>query len=209
MIGYATNTGTLRNLEVIRAAGWRLFITPSNHRLPKFPIRFAIDNGAWTAWKQARAFPALAFLELIERHGPAADFVVVPDIVARGQESLTFSLSWLPRLRNIRHLLLPVQDGMNAEEVGDVLAAHPNLGLFLGGSTEWKLETMYAWGMVAHAFRRHYHVGRVNSRRRIRLCAEAGADSFDGTCVSRYSCKMPRLDDARKQPSLLTPARLS
>jgi hypothetical protein len=59
--------------------------------------------------------------------------------------------------------------------------------------------------MVAAAWRRHYHVGRVNTARRIRLCAEAGADSFDGTSVTMFSCTLPLLESARRQPSLLAP----
>jgi len=61
--------------------------------------------------------------------------------------------------------------------------------------------------MVAAERRRYFHVGRVNTARRIRLCAEAGADSFDGTSVSRYAQTLPLLESARQQPSLLAPYR--
>ena len=44
--------------------------------------------------------------------------------------------------------------------------------------------------------------GRVNTQRRIRLCAAAGADSFDGTSASRYAVTLPGLDSARRQPDL-------
>lgn len=90
-----------------------------------------------------------------------------------------------------------------------VLRQNVRVGLFLGGTTEYKIREMYAWGMVAHAWRRWFHVGRVNTRRRIRLCAEAGADSFDGTSASMYSSTVPLLQAARLQPSLLTPAMQS
>ena len=90
-----------------------------------------------------------------------------------------------------------------------MLRAYPNLGIFLVGSTEWKLKTMYAWGMMACGARRYYHVGRVNSARRIRLAAEAGADSFDGTSATMFSCTVPLLDAARSQPSLLVPSMVS
>lgn len=146
-------------------------------------------------------------MRLVDREGGYADFVVVPDIVAGGLDSLRLSLEWLPRLRALPRLLLPMQDGMEPSDVGPVLEKWPNVGLFLGGSTEWKLARMYGWGMVAHAYRRYYHIGRVNSARRIRLSAEAGADSFDGTSASMYSCTVPELDAARRQPSLLIPAR--
>jgi hypothetical protein len=206
MIAYASNTGTKRNLKVMRDAGWRILLTPSNCRLPE-RMRFAIDNGAWSAFQQGTEFDGDKFCQLVEKYGAAADFVVVPDIVAGGMESLQFSLGWLSKgpLKHLVNLLLPVQDGMDVSAVGKVLRRYPYIGLFLGGSTEWKLRTMYGWGMVAASLARYYHVGRVNTVRRIRLCAEAGVASFDGTSVSKFSCNLPMLENARQQPSLITP----
>jgi hypothetical protein len=172
-------------------------------------MRFAIDNGAWKSFQQKTLFDSRGFENLVEQWGCAADFVVIPDIVGGGDQSLAFSVDWLPRLHSIKHLLLPVQDGMTAGDVGMVLRQNVKVGLFLGGTTDFKVREMYAWGMVAHAWRRHFHVGRVNTARRIRLCMEAGADSFDGTSATRYSVTLPLLDGANRQPSLLTPARLA
>jgi hypothetical protein len=205
MRSYASNTRTPRNLETFRCFGWRILLSPINPH-PPAGLPFAIDNGAWPCFTQNLPFDSDGFARLVDAHGAAADFVVVPDIVAGGMKSLEFSLSWLDRLRGIRLLLLPVQDGMNADDVGAVLRRHAGIGIFLGGSTEWKLHTMYGWGMVAHALGCYYHVGRVNSRRRIRLAHEAGADSVDGTAGTRYSVNVPKLDDATRQPSLLRPA---
>ena len=207
MIGYASNTRTRRNLEALRQSGWRILLTPDNPKPPE-GLRFAIDNGAWKAFQQKISFDAEAFGKLVERYGCAADFVVLPDIVAGGKESLDFSVSWLPRLSTLKHLLLPIQDGMSHHEVGIVLRQNVKLGLFLGGSTEFKLREMYAWGAVAHAWKRWYHIGRVNTARRIRLSAEAGADSFDGTSATRYASTLPLLDAAASFRSLLTPARM-
>ena len=214
MIAYASNTGTKKNLAVMREAGWRILLTPDNPK-PREGMRFAIDNGAWKArgidlrpGQEQQPFDGDGFTNLVEEHGGAADFVVVPDIVAGGMESLQFSLGWLSKgpLKNLVNLLLPVQDGMDVSAVGKVLRRYPYLGIFLGGSTEWKLRTMYGWGMVAAAMARYYHVGRVNTVRRIRLCAEAGVSSFDGTSVTKFSCNLPMLETARQQPSLITPA---
>jgi hypothetical protein len=201
---YASNTGTKRNLAALRDAGFRILVTPEKPK-PPFGFKYAVDNGAWKAHQQQMPFDSAAFARLVDQCGSAADFVVVPDIVAGGRKSLDFSVSWIPQLSGLR-LLLPVQDGMHFWEVGDVLREFPTLGIFLGGSTEWKLKTMYAWGMMAHGAGRYYHVGRVNTARRIRLAAESGADSVDGTSASKYSCTVPLLDAARSQPSLLTPS---
>jgi hypothetical protein len=200
MLGYASNTGTRRNIAALREAGWRLLLTPDNPT-PRDGLKFGIDNGAFAK----DGFKPEPFGDLVERLGCAADFVILPDIVAGGEASLDLSVSWIPRLRGIRKLLLPLQDGMTAHDVGMVLRQNVQVGLFLGGSTEFKLREIYGWGMVAAAWRRHYHVGRVNTARRIRLCAEAGADSFDGTSVTMFSCTLPLLESARRQPSLLAP----
>ena len=205
MIGYASVTRTKKNLAALRSSGWRILITPENPKPPD-GFQFAIDNGAWGYYQRSEAFDAAAFERLIERYGGMADFVIAPDMVAGGMRSLEFSLKWLPKLRHFRRSLLPLQDGMHPSEVSDVLRSYSGCGLFLGGSTEFKLREMYSWGMLACACRRYYHVGRVNTARRIRLAAEAGADSFDGTSASRYAVTVPLLDAARSQPSLLVPA---
>lgn len=208
MISYASNTGTLRNIETLRRFGWRILLSPRDRRAPPPGLPFAIDNGAWSCFQQGLPFDDDGFTRLVETHGGAADFVVVPDKVCEGMRSLEFSLLWLERLRHIARPLLAVQDGMNAADVGAVLRRNPALGIFLGGSTEWKLRTMYGWGMVAHSQGCYYHVGRVNTAKRIRLCAEAGASSIDGTSGSRFSVSVPLLDAARRQPSLLNPAKM-
>jgi len=210
MIAYASNTRAPKNLAALERAGWRLFISPAERHLSKhFSMRFAVDNGAWHCYRNNLPFDHDGFSRLVEKYGPMADFVIIPDIVAGGEKSLEFSLAWLNRLRGLRLLLLPVQDGMDPKDVGAILEQHLAMGIFLGGSTEYKLRNMYAWGMVAHAMRRYYHVGRVNSKRRVKLAKEAGADSFDGTSVSMYSVNIGKLDAARRQHHLLTPANLA
>lgn len=199
MTGYASNTGTRRNLQALRDHGWRILLTPDKPS-PREGLRFAIDNGAWRAYQQKTPFDGEAFGKLIERSGCGADFVVIPDIVAGGLESLAFSVSWMPRLRHFKNILLPLQDGMRAIDVGPILRECRNVGLFLGGTTQWKLREMYAWGAVAASWGRHYHIGRVNTAKRIRFAAEAGANSFDGTSASMYSCTLPELERARVLP---------
>lgn len=45
MIGYASRTGTRRNLDALRAAGWRLMVSARGAlRTEGFP--YALDNGA-------------------------------------------------------------------------------------------------------------------------------------------------------------------
>lgn len=196
MQAYASRTGTRRNLEALRAAGWRLLVSATGcHRHEGFP--YAIDNGAWTAHQQGREFDVPAFERVVQALGAGADWIVVPDIVAGGLASLDFSLDWLPRLTSARLLLLAVQDGIEPGHVRSLLG--DRLGLFLGGSTAWKLRTMALWGRLSREVGCYFHVARVNSRRRIHLCNDAGAHSFDGTSVTRFATTLPGLDGARRQ----------
>lgn len=200
MIAYASRTGTRRNLAALHEAGWRLIVSATGvHRNEGF--RYALDNGAWTAFQAGKPFDDGAFMRLVGALGAGADFVVVPDIVAGGTRSLEFSLSWLPRLHGIAPLLLAVQDGMTVADVRGLVG--PSLGIFVGGSTEWKESSLPLWGEVARARCAYLHVGRVNSARRIALCAAAGVNSFDGTSVTRFATTIDRLEAARQQVAFL------
>jgi hypothetical protein len=191
---YASRTGTRRNLAVLRAAGWRLLVSARGvHRAEGFP--YAIDNGAWTAYQKGEPFDVPAFESLVEKLGAGADWIALPDVVGGGLESLRLSMSWASRLKG--ELLLPVQDGMAADDVRAILG--PEIGIFLGGSTAWKLDTMRSWGELARSRGCHFHVARVNTRIRIRRCHEAGADSTDGSSVSRFAKTLPMLDAEANQ----------
>jgi hypothetical protein len=161
---------------------------------------YALDNGAWTAFQRNEPFDVQAFEKAVTWGAHAADWLVLPDIVAGGLSSLKYSMTWAPRLAGVCPLLIAVQDGMKAEDVSPLIG--PGLGIALGGSTTWKEKTMRHWGALAKRRRAYFHVLRVNTVRRIRLCQDAQAHSFDGSSVSRFACNLPRLDHARRQVSI-------
>jgi len=203
MRAYASRTGTKRNLEAMGRAGWRLICEPS--QLVRYgkgqpPLPYALDNGAWGCHQRGVPFDEAAFITLLEQHGDEADWIVLPDIVAGGLASLRFSERWADRVSSYGPVLLAVQDGMEPADVAGSVG--PDLGLFLGGSTEWKLQTMRSWGELARDAEAYFHVARVNSVKRIRLCQGAMAHSFDGTSVTRFACNIHKLDSARRQESL-------
>lgn len=204
VIPYASNTGSSRNLAALRNAGWHILLTPDNPSKPE-GLRHAIDNGAWGCFQKGIEFQPDRFERLVRDHGSTSEFTVIPDIVAAGERSLQFSLAWIERLKHLKNPLLAVQDGMTVSQIRLTLREHPTIGIFLGGSTDWKLQTIREWGELANECSRYYHVGRVNTARRIRLCEEAGAHSFDGTSATKFSCTIPLLDHARKCRSLFRP----
>jgi hypothetical protein len=161
-------------------------------------FQYALDNGAWTAHQQGCPWDRHLFEKLFASHGRGADFVVVPDVVADADASMARTMAWLPRLVDCQLRLIAVQDGMMPADVASLLD-DPTVGIFVGGSTEWKLRTLPMWGAFARCIGCYLHVGRVNTARRILRCQDAGADSFDGTSASRFSKTVPRLDGARRQ----------
>lgn len=219
LIAYASRTGTRRNLDALRAACWRLIVSATGvHRTEGFA--YGIDNGAWTLHQASlkkkkrlkkgakpakpltRTMVHRLFIKLMINHGRGADFAVAPDIVAGGAASLALSMKWLPWcLQHTRVVLIAVQDGMASSDVEHLLG--DRIGVFVGGSTEWKLETMAAWADLAKKRGAWCHVGRVNSPMRIRKVALAGATSFDGSNASRFAVNIPELDDATRQQHLI------
>lgn len=204
MIAYATRTGTRRNLDALRAAEWRLLICAGGRVEPLTePWQYALDNGAWSAFAQGKPFDVRAFEFALRRFGAKADWTVLPDIVAGGAPSLEMSLKWMRTVLNESpRALLAVQNGITPEDVRPFLG--PRVGIFVGGDTAWKLGTLSDWGHLAAQVGCWLHVGRVNTARRIFSCARAEATSFDGTSASRYAVTLPRLDNARRQLSLLS-----
>lgn len=200
LCGYASRTGTKRNLAALREAGWRLLLSPQGV-LRDEGFKYGLDNGAWTAYQQGHKLDESAFMRAVDKVGQKADWVVVPDIVAGGQRSLDYSLAWLDRLRGLpTQLLIAVQDGMSMDDVRSYLS--PTVGIFIGGTSEWKEASAMAWGALARRRNCYLHVGRVNSQRRIAICTAAGANSFDGTSATRYAESLRPLDLATRQSDL-------
>lgn len=201
MLAYASRTGTRRNLAALRAAGWRLLLSPAGCGLNPMGFRYCLDNGAWHHHQAGTPFDENAFEGALALRGGGADFVVVPDIVCGGAASLDFSRRWLPRvLAETQLALIPVQNGMTPAELRPLLGSR--VGLFVGGDDEWKEQSAWGWGQLAQEVGCYLHVGRVNSIRRISICAAAGAHSFDGTSASRFAVTIPKLDRARRQRAL-------
>lgn len=201
MISYASRTGTKRNLDALRASGWRLLVSAAGVlRDEGFP--YALDNGAWSAFTQGRPFDDAAFMRALRQMGARADWTVIPDIVAGGLASLDMSLRWMRVvLDETQRGMIAVQDGMSPDDVSGFLGAR--VGLFVGGSTAWKLSTMRQWADLARVHGAWCHVGRVNSVRRIGACIASGAHSFDGTSATKFSVTIPKLTHARNQLLLI------
>jgi len=194
MIAYASRTGTRTTLAALRSHGWRLLVSAAGP-LRSEGFQYALDNGAWSYYCAGQPFDERRFGHALAALGGGADWTCIPDVVAGGAASLDLSLRWMRRvLDSTPRALLAVQDGMTVEDVRPWVGQR--VGIFVGGSTAWKLATLHQWGQLGRAVGAWVHVGRVNSMRRIAACAASGADSFDGTSVPKYPPSINRLNRA-------------
>jgi hypothetical protein len=175
----------------------------NNWRYPEIGIPWILDNGAFSYWKNNLPFDDKKFEDALiktELKGLMPDFVIVPDIVTKGYESLNFSLKWLNRIPAAYDCYLAVQDGMLPLVIED----HLNLfdGVFVGGSLDWKLKTTPAWVKMAHRHGKPCHVGRIGTFRRLVWAKNLGVDSVDSSTFAQNKGGYARIDAAMNQTVL-------
>lgn len=140
---------------------------------------FAIDNGAFSG------FDATAFKNLLAREAANRSrclFVTIPDVVGSARRTLEI---WRHRAKFAQYwpMALVAQDGAEDLEIPwDEMSA-----VFIGGRDPWK-DSQAAIDIVkaAKTLGLHVHVGRVNTAKRFRLFADAGADTCDGSGIAMY-----------------------
>lgn len=185
MIGYGGATTNKESVEQLARGGFGMIIAPQNPKLS--PLRYAVDNGAYYCWTRKKPWDERLFLKMLDRVDSFArrpDFGCAPDIVAGGLKSLEFTMSWVDKLPAAYPWYLAVQDGMVGDNVEPVIGRFA--GLFVGGTSEWKMRTLPEWVRLAKKHGKMAHVGRVNSlSRAFTVCQVCKADSFDGTNWNR------------------------
>lgn len=185
MIGYGGGTSSPDQLAQLEAGGFGMMIGPAT---PKhFSLRYAIDNGAFPAWRKKQPWPEDKFLKLLDKVDAfprRPDFGVCPDQVAQGFRSLDFSMEWIERLPEGYPWYLAVQDGMTVDRVSAVMKHFG--GIFVGGTSNWKMQSAPGWSRLAKDLGKPLHIGRVNSLPKAFVVAKVlGADSFDGNNWNR------------------------
>jgi len=173
-------------LETLWEYNYGLTLTPKTWRYQnKARWRYwMLDNGAYSSYLNGEDFDEPNFIKMIYSKLPKAktrpDFIIVPDMVGKGSESLEFSLKWITRLSELDYnWYLAVQDGMQPEDVEPIIDKFD--GIFIGGSVKWKVKTGEEWVCLTHAHNLPCHIGRVGVFRRIVWAKRIGADSIDST----------------------------
>ena len=106
---YASRTGTRRNLDALRTAGWGLLVSRAGVWRTEGFDRICGDNGAWADFRAGRAFDEDAydrFLDWLATQPVIADWLVLPDIVAGGLRSLELSCRFFNRCLSVAPLVL-------------------------------------------------------------------------------------------------------
>lgn len=151
--------------------------SPDGQRGPWRELPYALDNGAWGAHKNARAWDEAGWRQLLNwsaLSGISPLWAVVPDVVADREQTLRKWPTYAPVVRSFGFRpAFAAQDGMTFDDVPDSECV-----IFLAGSTKWKLENIAPW---CARFPGRVHVARVNTWDRLARCWHAGAISVDGT----------------------------
>jgi hypothetical protein len=181
-------------------------------------MHWFFDNGAFSDWHNNRPFNAQKFVDQMwrieseirfgkplsndldfssmEKGEPkkyklvCPDFIVCPDLPARGNESLMFSRKWIEYLQDtfpFHKYYLAVQDNMDFELVEEDLISENFSGLFVGGTKSWKYKNSQKFVDLAHKSNLPCHIGGIGNRKSILWAKSIGADSVDSGVAMIHS----------------------
>jgi hypothetical protein len=171
-------------------------LTPLTRYRLRDPSRpWGIDNGAFS---KLHAKGLMSLLEREAEHKDKCLFVAVPDVVGSARRTLEVFDRWKDRMPGWP-LAVVCQDGQEDLPLPwDDIAA-----VFIGGSTTWKCSDHVVHIIkAAKALGKWAHVGRVNSPARFDHFEKVGADSCDGTGISRYTHMRTAIRDRTLQPMM-------
>lgn len=185
------NKDCLKNLS----SDWRLLLSPASVRSVTqknkhilYQRGYAIDNGAYSWHIKGQPFNDKVFLKLLNQYAKNADWIVIPDCVGDYWETARMFMIWYQKLIRYRKKLLYVaQNGIEDRDYATIRGmTSRGIGIFVGGSTDWKLEHSRKIADICRMNGEICHIGRVNSAKRLRLCRDWKATSFDGSGMARY-----------------------
>ena len=159
-----------------------LFSSPRHRTVSENISYYALDNGAFSCFKNNQLFCNHTFLNFLDKwvvkNKTKPQWIVVPDVVGDKEKTITSFFHWENKLKVYGFpLAFAVQDGMTKKDIPNNISI-----IFIGGSTEWKVKTIPYW--TAHFPR--VHVARVNGWTRLLNSYLAGAESVDGTGFFRF-----------------------
>lgn len=178
---YFANPAGADCLDAMRAGRLGFIDTPKQGNKMPEGVTWCADNGCF-----GRGYPGdtgyLAWLANHRAERQLCAFATAPDVVGDAKATMERSMPFMDPIRERGYkAALVAQDGLEKLTIPwDDFDC-----LFIGGSTEWKLG-YEARRIIEQAMDRSkwVHMGRVNSRKRIRYAYVAGCDSVDGTFLT-------------------------
>ena len=160
-----------------------------------------LDNGAFADWKNGdENINNIKFLNRLDQIKEKVeqgiltmpDFVVVPDLVARGEDSLVRSSNWIQTFKEDYpgfKFYVAAQDGMrfhynqdgtkSARCIEVALKSNQYDGLFIGGTKEWKYKNSEELIQMANKCNLPSHIGGIGNRKPTLWAKSIGAASVD------------------------------
>lgn len=146
--------------------------------------RWAADNGKFgKGWPGGDAWFSWLANRVSEYDAALCLFATAPDEVGNAEATLRESRPWLPRVRSLGiPAAFVAQNGCTA--AGLIPWGEFDV-LFLGGDDEFKIGFEGEWAArLARARGVPVHMGRVNSKKRIRLAMQWDCATVDGTYLA-------------------------
>ena len=148
-----------------------------------------LDNGAFACHRKGYPFQEDVFFKVITKSyklGIKLDFIVCPDLLMRGKDSLEYSIEWANgKLLSANNLALVVQDGIEPSHIDDWDIWDRFTHLFIGGSVDWKWRTAELWSDYAKENGVKLHIGQCGKLEYLKTAYDLGADSVDSTSFCR------------------------
>lgn len=158
---------------------------------------YVVDNGVFSAWEAGEPWTEAPLIKLLERVATferSPEWAVLPDRIGEGPRSLELSLRWHAEHAELAdRWLLAVQNGMTVDQVREAVVSRGLAGIFVGGTSSWKWETVPWWAGLGLDLGVTVHVGRVNGEAKARRCRHLGVSSIDGSSVARFSVNATKL----------------
>lgn len=180
-----TATGTKALIKKCNELNVGLMMVNRFQNVNKWPY-FAIDNGCYSAFAQGIKWnpgPFITLLSKCKNENLKPDFIVIPDIVEGGKDSLRLSERWGFFLKEEYDypLFLAVQDGITIEDVLKSPLFKIINGIFIGGSIKWKMNNLRYWSNFSKKYNLKTHAGRIGPYNSILKCHFVDIDSIDST----------------------------
>jgi hypothetical protein len=149
-----------------------------SQRGPYQHLPYALDNGRFPCYSTGKEWKIEEYRKLLAFAAEAQQkpmWALVPDVVTDPVKTLEEWREYAPVVRfhlPSVPLAFAAQDGHTVRDIPEDADV-----VFLGGSTEWKRANIATF---CSAFKR-VHIGRINTYKWLRVCADSGAESCDGT----------------------------